>query len=117
MYGVSESGSSTPHAHAAINHDYITSKKNNYTARPPCFSGDSTEFEWWKSKTHTHIIGIDDDLWDIMEDGIDIPVNGVRMVSNRKTFTPAQKRSIKNIIELKVSWFLLYLILSTSKSL
>ena len=40
---------------------------------------------------YTHIIDLDDELWDIIEDGIDIQVNGVRMVSNRKTLTPAQK--------------------------
>lgn len=33
-----------------VNHDYSNFEKNNYTARPHTFSGDSTKFEWWKSK-------------------------------------------------------------------
>lgn len=28
-----------------VNHDYNTSERNNYTARPPTSSGDSIEFE------------------------------------------------------------------------
>lgn len=52
-------------------------EKNSYTTRPLTFGGDSTEFEWWKSKMYTRSIGLDDELWDILEDGIDIPVNGV----------------------------------------
>lgn len=86
MSGVSKSGSGTPNPHAAINHGYSYSEKNNYTARPHTFSGD-----------YIDIIDIDDELWDILEDGIDIPVNGVGMVSDRKTLTLDQKRYIENI--------------------
>lgn len=43
---------------------------------------------------YTHIIGLVDKLLDIIEDGIDILVNGVIVVSDRKTLTPTQKRSI-----------------------
>lgn len=50
MSGVFEYDSVTPNPHVTINHDYSTSEKNNYTARPQIFSGDSTEFKWWKSK-------------------------------------------------------------------
>lgn len=39
--------------HGDNNHDQSTSGQNTYTARPPTFSGDSTEFEWWKSKMYT----------------------------------------------------------------
>lgn len=92
MYGVSKSGSGTPNPHDTINHNYNTLEKNNYTTRPPTFSEDSTEFEWWKSKTCTHIIGIDDELWDILEDDIDIPVNGVGVVSDRKNIRAAKKK-------------------------
>lgn len=41
---------------------------------------------------YTHIIGIGYKLRDILEDGIDILVNGVGMVSHIKTLTPAQKK-------------------------
>lgn len=35
----------TPNPFGRVNHDNSTSKKNNYTTRPPTFSGDSIEFE------------------------------------------------------------------------
>lgn len=81
-----------------VNYDYSAYEKNNYTAKPPTFSGDSTDFEWWKSKMHTHIISVDDELWDILEDDIDIPADGVEMVAGRK------RRSIENIIECVAFW-------------
>lgn len=43
------------------------------------------------SKMDTHIIDLDDELWDILEDDIDIEVNRVGMVSDRKSVTHAQK--------------------------
>ena len=94
MFGLFEYDSGTLNPHAVINHDYSNSKKNNYTVRPPTFSGDSTEFEWWEINMYTHIIGLVDKLLDIIEDGIDILVNGVIVVSDRKTLTPTRKRSI-----------------------
>lgn len=44
---------------------------------------------------YTHIIGLDDDLQEIIEDGIDIQVNGAGMVTNRKSLTHAQKKTYK----------------------
>lgn len=41
---------------------------------------------------YTHIICINDKLWDIMKDGINIQVNGVGMVSDRKSLTPEHKK-------------------------
>lgn len=41
---------------------------------------------------YTHIFGLDDELWDILEDDIDFQVNGVRIVSNRKSLTLDQKK-------------------------
>lgn len=41
---------------------------------------------------YTYIISPDDDLWDILEDGIDIIVNGLRMVDDRKILTPSLKK-------------------------
>lgn len=97
-YGVSSLGGGTPNPFGNVNHDHNTSEKNNYIVRPPTFSGDSIEFEWWKSKIYTYIISLDDDLWDILEDGIDIQVNEVGMVSGRKSLTPAQKKIYKKLL-------------------
>lgn len=41
---------------------------------------------------YTHIVSLDDELQDILEYDIDIPVNGVGMVSDRKTLTPILKK-------------------------
>ncbi|XP_050884962.1 uncharacterized protein LOC127088093 [Lathyrus oleraceus] len=92
MSGVFESGSGTLTPHVAINHDYSNPENNNYTARSPMFNKGYTKFEWWKSKMYTHIIGLGDELWDILEDGIDILVNEVGMVSDRKGLTPSHKK-------------------------
>lgn len=39
---------------------------------------------------------LDDEMWDILEDGIDIEVNGVGMVTNRKIHTLTQKKTYIN---------------------
>lgn len=41
---------------------------------------------------YTYIIGLNDKLWDILEDGINIDVNGVGMEKDKKTLTPDQKK-------------------------
>src|SRR4051812_48023828 len=41
---------------------------------------------------YTHIIGFDDELWDIHEDGISIPVDGIEMVVDRKSLTLEQNK-------------------------
>lgn len=81
--------SQQPTPFGVVNHDYSTSRRNNYVAKPPTFSADSTEFEWCKSEMYTQIIGIDEELWDIFEDGINIQFTGVGMVSVRKSHTRA----------------------------
>ena len=34
------------------------------------FNGDPEMFSWWKSKMYSHIIGMDEELWDILEEGV-----------------------------------------------
>lgn len=48
-----------------------------------------------REKMYTYIICLDDELWDVLEDDIDIEFNGVRMVADRKTLTPAQKKTYR----------------------
>lgn len=57
-----ESRTSGPRNITVVNYDYGTFEKNNYIARPPTFSGDPTEFEWWKRKMYTYIIGLDNEM-------------------------------------------------------
>lgn len=40
----------------------------------------------------THIISLGGDLWDILKDDINMPVNGVGMLADRKTLTHALKK-------------------------
>ena len=70
-----------------VSYDYSAPEKNHYFSKPPSFSGDST-----KRKMYTYIISLDDELWDMLEYGIDLDVNGVRIAKDRKTLTPSQKK-------------------------
>lgn len=44
---------------------------------------------------YTHIIGLDYELWNILEDDIDILIDGVGMVTDIKSLTPAQKKTYR----------------------
>lgn len=86
------SGASGMIGSRGIPYDYNNIENSHYLARPLTFSGDYTQFEWWKIKMYTYIIGLDDEFWDILEDDINIKVNGVGMVTDKKTLTPTQKK-------------------------
>jgi hypothetical protein len=59
-----------------INYNYnTTNEKHNFSVKPPSFSGDITQFLWWKSKMYGYIIGVDDELWDIIEDRVTLVVD------------------------------------------
>jgi len=49
-----------------VGHDYnnnvSSSYKNSYSAIPVSFNGDALQFSRWKSKMHSHIIDVDDEL-------------------------------------------------------
>ena len=62
-----------------VYYDYGANEETHNYAKPTSYSGNYTQFEWWKSKMYTYIIGIDDELWDILEDGTDLVVDGVGM--------------------------------------
>lgn len=82
--------------------DYISPKERHYSTRPPTFSGDSTQLEWWKYKMYTYIIGLGDKLWDILKDDIDIKVNYIGMMADRKTLTPTHKKLYKKHHRVRV---------------
>lgn len=44
---------------------------------------------------YTHIIGLDDELWYVLKDGIIIEVDGFGMVNDRKTLTPNQNKTYR----------------------
>jgi hypothetical protein len=50
--------------------DYNSEKSERSSDKAPFFNGDSTSFPLWKTKMYSHIIGIDDELWDLVEEGV-----------------------------------------------
>ncbi|KAK2352348.1 gag-protease polyprotein [Trifolium repens] len=64
----------------------------------PFFNGTETAYPFWKTKMYSHIIGIDCDLWDLVEEGVafdNMDKEGVVSYQNRKSFTPTQKLEYK----------------------
>ena len=59
---------------AAIPHDYSSNtnkhERSSNHNKPPMFNGDLEMFSWWKTKMYSHIIGMDEELWDILEEGV-----------------------------------------------
>src|SRR4030067_2120365 len=89
--------SETGEDYSNVSHNYENERDrgNNNHGRPPLFNGDAEKFPWWKSKLYSHIIGIDDELWDIIEDGINIVVDDEGKSTDRKSLTEAQKKVYK----------------------
>ena len=57
----------------AIHYDYCNNNRNERYAnhnKPPMFNGDPEMFCWWKTKMYSHIMGMDEELWDVLEDGV-----------------------------------------------
>jgi len=47
----------------------IVEDKSSGSNKPPMFNGDPDTFSWWKTKIYSHIMGLDKELWDVLEDG------------------------------------------------
>ena len=86
--------SSTTRDYTSTLYKYDNDKERGSHSRPPLFTGEAEKFPWWKSKLYSHIIGIDDELWDIIEDGIDIEVHD-EGETDMKKLTDAQKKVYK----------------------
>jgi len=84
----------------AISYDYSnnTSKHERYSNhnKPPMFNGDPEMFSWWKTKMYSHVIGMDDELWDVLEDGVgNLKLDEEGVALDRKAYTAEQKRLYK----------------------
>ena len=57
---------------AVIQCDYGTSddKLSDSSNKAPRFNGDPETFPWWKTKMYSYIMGLDEELWDVLEDGV-----------------------------------------------
>jgi hypothetical protein len=50
--------------------DYNSERSERSSDKVHFFNGDSTSFPFWKTKMYNHIISIDDELWDLVEDDV-----------------------------------------------
>ncbi|MCH84802.1 aspartyl-tRNA synthetase [Trifolium medium] len=72
--------------------------------KAPFFNGDSVLFSFWKTNMYSHIIGIDDELWDIVEECVqfeNMDEEGVVSIANRKLFTAEQNKQYKKHHKVK----------------
>jgi len=76
---------------AAIKYDYNTNnEKYNFFVKLSSINGDPSQFSWWKSKMYSYIIGVDDELWDVIKDGVLFPVDTKRIVPDKKSLSATQ---------------------------
>jgi len=62
----------------------------------PRFNGDPEEFSWWKINFYSYVMGLDEELWDILEDGVgDLVLDEEGAAIDRKKHTPEQKKLYK----------------------
>ncbi|WJX51982.1 hypothetical protein P8452_38134 [Trifolium repens] len=80
-----------------FNYD-LNANERKSSDKVPFFNGIETAYPFWKTKMYSHIIGIDCDLWDLVEEGVaseNMDKEGVVSYQNRKSFTPTQKLEYK----------------------
>ncbi|RHN55345.1 putative transcription factor interactor and regulator CCHC(Zn) family [Medicago truncatula] len=82
--------------YTSVKHDYDTADKKTDSGKAPRFNGDPEEFSWWKTNMYSFIMGLDEELWDILEDGVDdLDLDEEGAAIDRKIHTPAQKKLYK----------------------
>jgi len=90
----SVSGSGSGGNHSVVPSDYNDKKADS--GKVPKFNGDPEVFSWWKTNFYSYIMGLDEELWDILKDGVgDLDLVAEGAVVDRKKHTPAQKRMYK----------------------
>ncbi|MCI42079.1 aspartyl-tRNA synthetase [Trifolium medium] len=81
-----------------FNYDNINPTTNSdYSGRrAPIFNGDATTFEWWKDRIYSHITVIDDELWDLVEEGVtfkNFNETGRLSITNKKLLSATEKKA------------------------
>jgi len=80
--------------HNVVPYDYSDKKADS--GKVPKFNGNPEEFSWWKTNLYSYIMGLDEELWDILEDGVgDLDLDEEGAAVDRKNHTPAQKKMYK----------------------
>jgi len=49
---------------------YDYGDKKAESGKVPRFNRDPEEFSWWKTNFYIYVMGLDEELWDILEDGV-----------------------------------------------
>jgi hypothetical protein len=78
----------------AAPYDYGDKKPDS--GKAPKFNADPNEFSWWKTNMYSYIMGLDEELWDILEEGVDdLILDEERAVVDRKKHISAQYELFK----------------------
>jgi hypothetical protein len=93
---MSTGGSGVLASGVVVSYDYGTDDKSSSSSKPPVFNGDPNTFSWWKTKMYSYIMGLDEELWQVLEDGVDdLELDEEGVVVDRKKHTAAQKKMYK----------------------
>jgi len=66
------------------------------SGKVPKFNGDPEEFSCWKTNFYSYVMGLDEELWDILENGVgDLVLDEEGAAIDRKKHTPKQKKLYK----------------------
>ena len=93
---MSSTGNESPKK-VAIPFNYEVEDKNN-TNKAPKFNGNGSTFSWWKDRIYSHLVGIDDELWDLVERGVSfqgLDENGRLDFETRQAFNDKEKKAYK----------------------
>ena len=76
-----------------VPYDYGDNKA--YSGKVPNFNGDPEEFSSWKTNFYSYVIGLDEELWDILEDGVgDLVLDEEGAAVDRKKHTPVGTKGV-----------------------
>jgi hypothetical protein len=83
--------------HNVVAYDYGTSEvKSSGSNKPPMFNGVLKTFSWWKTKMYSHVMGLDEELWVVLEECVgDLVLDEEGVVVDKKKQSPAQKKLYK----------------------
>jgi len=94
----------TSHSGAAVPYDYGYGDKKAESGKVPRFNGDPEEFSWWKTNFYSYVMGLDEERWGILEDGVgDLVLDEKGAAIDRKKHTPEQKKLYKKYHKIKGS--------------
>jgi hypothetical protein len=83
---------------AAVGYYYGTSsgEKKSHAKKLPLFNGEPEDFSWWKTNFYSYVIGLDEELWNILEDSVgDLVLDEEGAAVDRRKHTPDQKKTYK----------------------